>query len=159
MGIFERLILVIGSGWRQVAVHNFRRHARFKAPPAEVFALVELKQTLHLVLSAPLQDAQYTEISYVTYAIFALALDHCAKHLIEDKRDSLLEIGRLLPLAHDHHITSPKIRIPYRSVRHAGARLQERHTTTPLRHYERSAARSGHLPGDRPAPPGGSKPR
>src|SRR5690606_22591967 len=97
MGIFERLVLVIGLGRGQVAVHNFWGHARFKTPPAKVFALVELKQALHLVPSAPLQDAQHTEVLDIAYAVLALALDHCAKHLVENQRNGLLEVGRFLP--------------------------------------------------------------
>src|SRR5690606_1266812 len=93
VGIFERLVLVIGLGRGQVAVHNFRRHARFKTPPAKVFALVELEQTLHLVPGAPLQDAQYAEIPDVAYAVLALALDHRVKHLVEDQRNGLLKVG------------------------------------------------------------------
>src|SRR5690606_5416068 len=96
VGIFERFILVVGLGRGQVAVHNFWGHARFKTPLAEIFALVELEQALHLVLGTPLQDAQHAEVLNVTYAVLALALDHRAKHLVEDQRNGLLEVGGLL---------------------------------------------------------------
>src|SRR5690606_10265104 len=86
--------------------------------------LIELKQTPHLVPGAPLQDAQYAEVSDVAHTVLALAFDHCAKHLIEDERDSLLEVGGFLPHA-DYLLTMfvpRRVAVPTWSSRHVSGR-------------------------------------